>query len=47
MVKIKTFKTKEQYKKFIDKNKNKIQYTNIFINNVNYAIEYKNLLKYI
>lgn len=40
----KTFKTKEQMQKFINKNGNKIQHREIFINN-GYAIEYKKLLK--
>lgn len=44
MWKIKTFKTKEAYLKFINKNKNKIYYKDIFINNVPYAIEYKKLI---
>lgn len=42
--KFKTFKTKEQMQNFINKNENKIQYREIFINN-EYAIEYKKLLK--
>ena len=45
MYKIKTFKTKEEYLKFINTNKNKIQYHDIFINNISYAIEYKRLLR--
>lgn len=45
MWEIKEFKNKEAYNKFIDKNKNKIQYENIFINNVAYAIEYRKLKK--
>lgn len=44
MWKIKEFKTREEMQKFIDKNKNKIQYQEIFINN-SYAIEYKKLVK--
>ena len=42
MWQIKTFKTKEKMIDFINKNKNKIQYTEIFINN-GYAIEYRKL----
>lgn len=41
MYKIKTFKNKNDYINFINKNKDKITYNNIFINNVLYAIEYK------
>ena len=40
---IKTFKTKEKMENFINKNKNKMQYNEIFINN-GYGIEYKKLL---
>jgi len=43
-VKIKEFKTKEQFKKFLEKNKNKYQMQEVFINNA-YGIEYKPLLK--
>lgn len=39
-----TFKTKENMQKFLDKNKNKIQWHEIFINNA-YGIEYRKLLK--
>ena len=38
----KQFKTKEAMRKFIDKNKNKIQYVEIFINN-SFGIEYRKL----
>ena len=41
---IKTFKTKNGMQKFIDKNQNKIQWNEIFINN-RYAIEYRKLKK--
>lgn len=41
---IKTFKTKDSMSKFIDKNKGKIQFNEIFINN-SYAIEYRKLRK--
>lgn len=41
---LKTFKTKEKMIKFIQLNRNKIQYREIFANN-EYAIEYKKLLK--
>jgi hypothetical protein len=38
----KEFKTKESMQKFIDKNNNKIQYEEIFVNN-GYCIEYRKL----
>lgn len=41
---IKTFKTFEDMQNFIGKNKDKIQYNQIFINNA-YAIEYKKLIR--
>lgn len=44
MWKIKEFKTREEMEKFIDKNKNKIQYEEVFINN-SYGITYKPLIK--
>ena len=44
MWEIKIFKTKEQMNNFINKNKNKMQYNEIFINNA-YGIEYRKLLK--
>ena len=44
MWKIKKFKTFEEMQNFIDKNKTKIQYEQIFINNY-YAISYKKLIK--
>ena len=40
----KTFKTKEKMNNFINKNKNKIQYNEIFINNA-YGIEYRKIKK--
>lgn len=40
--KIKTFKTYESMIHWIDKNKNKIQYHEIFINNL-YGIEFRKL----
>ena len=40
----KTFKTHEAIQKFIDKNKNRIQYQEVFINN-GYAIEYRKLIR--
>ena len=40
----KTFKTRELMQAFIDKNKNRIQYNEVFINN-GYAIEYRKLIK--
>lgn len=42
--KIKEFKTREKMQEFINKNKNNIQYSEVFINNA-YGIEYKKLLK--
>lgn len=44
MWKIKTFKTQKQLNNFILKNKNKIQYNIIFVNN-GFGIEYKQLIK--
>lgn len=44
-VKIKEFKTKEQFLKFWERNKNKYQMQEVFINNA-YGIEYKPLLKF-
>ena len=44
MWKIKTFKTRKEYCKFINKNKNKILFKDIFLNNMPYAIEYKKLI---
>ena len=41
---IKEFKTREQLESFIDKNKDKIQYEEIFVNNA-YAVEYRLLKK--
>jgi len=40
----KEFKTREQMNKFIDKNYNKIQWVEIFVNN-SYCIEYRKLRK--
>ena len=44
MEKIKTFKTKKPLNNFIKRNKNKIQYDIIFVNN-GFGIEYKKLIK--
>ena len=44
MWEIKEFKSQESMDKFIEKNYNKIQYTEIFINN-GYCIEYRKLRK--
>lgn len=44
MWEIKSFKSKENMKKFIANNKGKIQYNEIFVNN-GYAIEYRKLVK--
>lgn len=44
MWKVRTFKTKEQLNNFIKRNKNKIQYDIIFVNN-GFGIEYKKLIK--
>lgn len=44
MWEIKTFKTQKQLNNFILKNKNKIQYNIIFVNN-GFGIEYKKLIK--
>lgn len=41
---LKTFKTREKMNNFINKNKNKIQYNEIFVNNA-YCIEYRKLRK--
>lgn len=43
MWKIKTFKTKEQMAAFV--NSRQIQWQEVFINNVPYAIEYKEIKK--
>ena len=43
MWKIKTFKTKEQMTAFV--NRHQIQWQEVFINNVPYAIEYKEIKK--
>jgi hypothetical protein len=42
MWKIKEFKTREAMNKFIEKNRNKIQWHEVFIDN-SYAIEYRKL----
>jgi hypothetical protein len=42
--KIKTFKTFQEMQNFVNKNIDKIQYNQIFLNN-EYGIEYKKLLK--
>jgi hypothetical protein len=44
MWQIKTFKTKKSMDNFLEKNKNKIQWTEVFIDNC-YAIEYRKLRK--
>ena len=44
-VKIKRFKTREQFDNFWNKNQNKYQMTEVFINNA-FGIEYKLLLKF-
>ena len=44
MWEVRTFKTKEQLNNFIKRNKNKIQYNIIFVNN-GFGIEYKKLIK--
>ena len=44
MWKLKTFKNQEALQNFINKNKSKIQYNIIFINN-GYGLEYKKLIK--
>lgn len=44
MWEIKYFKTEDEMERFIDKNRNKIQFEIIFINN-GYAIEYRKLRK--
>ena len=44
MWEVRTFKTKEQLHNFIKRNKNKIQYDIIFVNN-GFGIEYKKLIK--
>ncbi len=41
----KIFKNQSDYLKWMNKNKNKYQYERIFVNNVEYAIEYKKLRK--
>ena len=42
--KIKQFKTAEQKDKFLQRNKNRFQMAEIFINN-GFAVEYKDLIK--
>lgn len=44
MWEVRTFKTKEQLDNFIERNKNKIQYDIIFVNN-GFGIEYKKIIK--
>lgn len=44
MWQIKTFKTKEQMDKWIEINKNHVQYQEVFINN-GYAVDYRILKK--
>lgn len=44
MWKIKEFKNRNDMNNFINKNKNKIQWQEIFVNN-SYAIEYRKLRK--
>lgn len=44
MWKIRSFRNKENMEKFIEKNKDKIQWQEIFVNN-GYAIEYRKLIK--
>lgn len=39
---IKTFKTKDAMRKFVEKNQDRIEYQEIFINNL-YGIEYRKL----
>ena len=41
---IKVFKTKKNMNKFLEKNKHRIQYNEVFINNA-YGIEYRKLRK--
>jgi hypothetical protein len=41
---IRTFKSKENMQKFIDKNRGKIQWHEVFINN-GWGIEYKRLVR--
>lgn len=43
MIEYKIFKSKEKMEKYIEKNKNKIQWEKVFINN-GYCIEYKKLI---
>ena len=45
MWQIKKFKTFEEMKKFMEKNKNKYQMHQVFINNYLYSVEYKKLIK--
>jgi hypothetical protein len=40
---MKVFRTKESMQKFLDRNKNKIQWREVFINNA-WAIEYRKLI---
>lgn len=42
--KTKTFKTREEFNKFVTKNKNKYQMEEVFINN-GFAVDYRPLLK--
>lgn len=44
-VKIKEFKTQKQLDDFFEKNKNRYQMQEVFINN-SYGVEYKELLKF-
>jgi hypothetical protein len=41
----KLFKTKETFDKWIEQNKNKVQYTEIFVNNYYKGVEFKPLVK--
>lgn len=40
---IKTFRSRETFDKFIEKNERKIQWHTVFISNVPYAIEWKDM----
>lgn len=44
MWQIKTFKTAKAMRKFLERNRNKIQWQEIFINNA-YGIEYRKLMR--
>jgi hypothetical protein len=44
MWKTKTFKTKQAYDRWIERNRNKYQWNEIFVNNA-YGVEYRELLK--